>query len=63
MQRSSNSFIFRSNNIYSINTKNDLMSLNQEELRKIEQAYLEETGRELTKDIDKIFLGIMKKIY
>ena len=38
-----------------------LTSHSQEELRKIEQAYLEETGRELTKDIEKNFSGIMKK--
>lgn len=38
-----------------------LTSHNQEELRKIEQAYLEETGRELKKDIEKNFSGIMKK--
>ena len=38
-----------------------LTSYTQDELREIEQAYAEETGKELSKDIEKNFSGMMKK--
>lgn len=40
-----------------------LTSHTQEELRQIEEAFKAETGKDLSKEIEKNFSGSLKKIY